>query len=44
MSKTKTNEDFIKELKNTNSMIMPLEKYITAQTKIKFRCLECDNI
>lgn len=36
-----TNEEFIEKLKKVNDTVMPLEKYINSQTKIKFKCKIC---
>lgn len=44
MVKRKTNNDFIKELKEINENIEPLEPYINARTKIKCMCKKCGNI
>lgn len=40
----KTNEQYIKELKEINSHIIPLEEYINALTPIKHKCLIDDYI
>ena len=37
----KSNEQFLKELKNICPNVLPLEEYINAQTKIKCRCIKC---
>lgn len=42
--KTKTNEQFLQEIKNHNPYIKPLEEYKQAKEKIKFECLRCGNI
>lgn len=41
MSKKKTHEEFVEELKNINNNIEPLEKYISAFEKILCRCKIC---
>ena len=38
LSKTKTNEDFVNELKVINPYIEPLEEYVNSNTKMLFRC------
>lgn len=38
MARKKTNQEFISELKEKNIDYIPLEEYINATTKIKFRC------
>lgn len=40
----KTNEQFIKELKEKNPDVLPLENYIDAKTKIKLKCNICGHI
>ena len=40
----KTNEQFVKELKEKNPDVIPLEKYIDAKTKIKLQCNICGHI
>ena len=42
--RTKTHEDFVKELQLITDTIIPLEEYQQALTKIKFQCLECGRI
>ena len=39
----KTNEEFLKEIKDNNYNFVPLEEYIDAKTKIKFRCNVCNH-
>ena len=39
MPKRKTNEEFIKELKEKLPKVIPLEKYSNNHTKIKCKCL-----
>lgn len=39
----KTHQEFINELIKVDSSIIPLEDYQTIQTKIKFKCLLCNN-
>lgn len=41
--RTKTHEQFIKELKAINSNIEPLEEYKGYKIKILFKCLKCGN-
>ena len=41
--KKKTNEEFINKLKQKFPDIIPLEEYINALTKIKFKCTICEN-
>ena len=38
MARKKTNQEFISELKEKNIEYIPLEEYVNATTKIKFRC------
>ena len=40
----KTNEQFIKELKEKNPDVLPLEKYVDAKTKIKLKCNICGHV
>ena len=40
-SRTKTNEDFLKELLEINPEIIPLEQYINSHTKIQVQCKIC---
>lgn len=40
----KTNEQFISELKDKNTNVIPLDKYINATTKIRFQCKICSHI
>lgn len=40
----KTNEQFIKEMKEKNSEVIPLDKYIDAKTKIRLQCNICGHI
>lgn len=44
IQKTKTNEEFVKELSVKNPDVEPLEKYISAHTKIRVKCLRCNYI
>ena len=44
MSKKKTNEEFLEELKQINPNIEPLEEYSGANTIISFKCLKCNHI
>ena len=39
----KTHQEFCTELIQLNPQIPPLEEYVSAYTKIKFRCEECGN-
>ena len=39
----KTHQEFCAELIQLNPQITPLEEYVSAYTKIKFRCEECGN-
>lgn len=39
----KTNDEFLKEIKDNNYNLVPLEEYIDAKTKIKFRCNICNH-
>ena len=39
----KNNDEFLKELKEINPNIEPLEEYINRHTKIKFKCKICGN-
>ncbi len=39
----KSNNQFIKELQEINSNIVPLEQYQTTHIKIKFKCLLCNH-
>ena len=41
MSKKKSNEEFVIELKAINPDIQPLDQYVTALTKIRFQCKVC---
>ena len=41
--KQKTNEQFLKELRNVNNMIEPLEEYKGRSNKIRCRCKKCGN-
>ena len=41
---SKTNKQFLEELKQTNLNIKPIEEYKGTDTKIKFKCLDCGNI
>lgn len=43
MPKKKTNEEFLYDLSLISNTIVPLEKYINAKTKIKIKCLVCEN-
>lgn len=40
----KTNEQFVKEIKEKNPDVIPIDKYIDAKTKIKLQCRICGNI
>lgn len=40
---TKSNDDFVAELKESKPNILPLEEYQGYHTKIQFRCLRCGN-
>lgn len=40
----KNNSDFLKELKETDTTLIPLDKYQGANQKIDFRCSVCRNI
>lgn len=42
--KQKTNEQYIKELKNVNPNVIPLEEYKGAKNKIKHQCNVCGHI
>ena len=42
--KQKTNEQYIKELKNINPNVIPLEEYKGAKNKIKHQCDICGHI
>lgn len=42
--RTKNNEIFLKELKIINSDIVALDEYDKSRTKIRFKCLKCNNI
>ena len=44
MPKKKTHEEFIQELQNIQPNIIILGKYVNSATKIKCKCLVCDNI
>lgn len=44
MTKLKTHEQFMKELKIKNPNIEVLENYINSLTKISVKCLKCNNI
>lgn len=39
----KSNDEFLKEIKDRKYNFVPLEKYIDAKTKIKFKCNACSN-
>ena len=41
-SRTKSNEDYVEELKSKNPNIIPLEKYIGGTYKIRHKCIICD--
>lgn len=41
LTRTRSHEDYVKELQNINQNIVPLEKYKGNNTKIKHRCLIC---
>ncbi len=42
--KRKTNEQFLNELKEANPYVLPLEEYVNATAKIKFKCLnDCEH-
>jgi len=41
-AKKKTHEEYIKELKDKNIEVIPLENYISTNTKILHKCLLCD--
>lgn len=41
MSKKKSNEEFVIELKAITPDIQPLDQYVTALTKIRFQCKVC---
>lgn len=43
MSKTKTHEEYVQEVKEVNPNIEVLEKYIGANKEIKHKCLICGN-
>ena len=40
---SKTNEEFVSELKEINPYIIPLENYQRTHTNILFKCLRCEN-
>ena len=40
---SKTNEDFISELKEKNPNLIPIDEYVNNYTKVRFRCSLCDN-
>ncbi len=42
MSKRFTTDDYIKQLKELHSQIIPLENYVLSSTKIKHKCLKCN--
>ena len=37
-----TNEAFLKKLESVNTEVIPLDEYVTAKTKILFRCKKCN--
>ena len=41
-SRTKSNEEYVEELKSKNPNIIPLEKYIGGIYKIRHKCIICD--
>ena len=41
--RSKTNDDFIKELNKINKNIIPLDIYENAHKRIKFKCLKCNH-
>lgn len=43
MGKKRTDEEFRELLQQNNPTIIPLEKYVNNTTKIKFKCLKCNN-
>jgi hypothetical protein len=43
-NKRKTTEEFIKELRQINSKVIVVGKYINAKTKIKCQCVFCGEI
>ena len=44
MMRKLTNDEFLIKLKQINSNTIPLEKYVNARRKIKFKCLNCGNV
>ena len=42
LKQRKTHDEFIKELQQCNTTIIPLEEYKGIDTKIKFKCLLCE--
>lgn len=42
MGKRKTHEEYLKQLKDKNISIIPLENYVDAKTKILHRCMVCN--
>ncbi|QFJ53779.1 zinc-ribbon domain-containing protein [Pseudobutyrivibrio xylanivorans] len=42
-NKRKTHEEFLSEIKNKNINVEVLGKYVNAKTKLKVRCLKCNN-
>ncbi|MDD4804632.1 MAG: zinc-ribbon domain-containing protein [Candidatus Pacebacteria bacterium] len=42
--KTKTNDEFLRELYNVNQYILPLDKYEKINKKIRFRCQICGHV
>lgn len=39
--RTKSNEDFLRDLEKNNPILEPLEPYVNAKTKIRYRCKKC---
>jgi hypothetical protein len=39
----KTDEEFLNQLYEVNELLLPLEKYKGAESKIKIKCLKCNN-
>ena len=37
-----TNQEFVNQLKHLHPNLIPLEKYVKSDKKIKFHCLDCD--
>lgn len=44
IAQRKTNEEFIRQLNEINQNIEALDEYVSAKTKIRFRCKICGNI